>query len=55
MHFLRKTSDGGIEPFDPLKVESHMRLSYQEISPWEYKTLMEMDMIFRGTVMKKWG
>ncbi|QYW06118.1 minor tail protein [Shewanella phage vB_SspS_KASIA] len=54
MHFLRKSSEG-IEPFDPVKIETHMRLSCQEISPWEYKTLMEMDMIFRGTVMKKWG
>lgn len=55
MHFLRRTSEGGIDPFDPVKIEAHMRLSCQEISPWEYNTLMEMDMIFRGTVMKKWG
>lgn len=55
IHFLRKTGSDGIEPFDPLKIEAHMRLSGKDISTWEYRTLMEMDMIFRGTVMKKWG
>jgi hypothetical protein len=55
LHFIRRTSSEGIEPLDPLKIETHMRLSGESISPWEYKTIMEMDLIFRGAVMNKWG
>lgn len=55
LHFMRRTSSDGIEPLDPLKIDAHMRLSGETVSPWEYKTIMEMDLIFRGTVMNKWG
>ena len=51
-HFLRKPSQN-IEPFDPIRIESHMRLSGLKISNWEYKLLMDMDLIFRATLMNK--
>ncbi len=51
-HFLRK---GGqqIEPFDPIRIEAHLRLSGIEITKWEYKLLMEMDLIYRATLIKR--
>lgn len=51
-NFLRKPSQT-IEPFDPLKMEAHIRLSGLELSKWEYNTLMEMDLAFRVTSMRR--
>jgi hypothetical protein len=49
MHFLRKPSQD-IEPFDPMRIEAHMRLSGMKLSRWEYNLLMEMDLIFRAVI-----
>ncbi|AFK66655.1 hypothetical protein COPG_00059 [Colwellia phage 9A] len=51
-HFLRKCGQQ-IEPFDPVRIEAHLRLSGIEVSKWEYKLLMEMDLIYRATVMNR--
>jgi hypothetical protein len=51
-HFLRKPVQYGIEPFDPIRIESHLRLSGEEISAWEYNLMLEMDLIFRATILK---
>ncbi len=49
-HFLRKVGET-IEPFDPQRIESHIKLSGRKLSTWEYKLLMEMDLIFRATII----
>ncbi len=53
-HFLRKAGQT-IEPFDPQRIEAHMRLSGAVLTKWEYKLLMEMDLIFRATMMNRRG
>ena len=54
IHFMRKPAQN-IEPFDPMRIESHMRLSGLELTRWEYNLLMEMDLVFRATIMKNRG
>lgn len=52
IHFLRKpNSEFGIEPFDPVRIESHLKLLGKTLSKWEYKVLLEMDLAYRATVM----
>tara|TARA_R110000851_G_scaffold95639_2_gene207732 strand:- start:272 stop:487 length:216 start_codon:yes stop_codon:yes gene_type:complete len=56
IHYLRKHSgDGTVEPFDPQRIESHLRLSNRTIIPWEYTLILEMDTIYRGVCMDKWS
>ena len=52
-HFLRKAGNG-VEPFDPLRMETHARLSGIELSKWEYRLLMDMDLVYRAGMSKKW-
>ena len=55
-HFLRRpSSSGGVEPFDPQRIKTHLELSGQRISVWEYKLVMDMDLIFRSVALKKRG
>ncbi len=52
-HFLRKPSDGGsIEPFDPQRIKAHFELLGRIITTWEYKLILDMDLVFRSTAMK---
>ena len=53
-HFQRKPSTD-IEPFDPVRIQSHVNLSGISFTPWEYTVLMEMDLIFRATIRQKRG
>ena len=41
-----------IQPIDPLRVESHLRLSGKTLTQWEYNVISEMDLIFRSKVME---
>ena len=50
-HFLRRVGEN-IEPFDPQRIESHLRLLGKTITTWEYRLVMEMDLIFRASVIK---
>ena len=52
MHFLRKPKDGSLEPFDPQRIRCHFELQCRLISPWEYKVLMDMDLMYRATIME---
>lgn len=54
IHFLRKPSQG-IEPFDPVRIESHVRMSGVPITNWEYAVLMEMDLVYRATIIQNRG
>lgn len=50
---MRKPGSSGVEPFDPVRIESHLRLSGMELTKWEYNLLMEMDLMFRSTIMAR--
>lgn len=52
-HFLRKPVQHGIEPFDPQRIEAHARLTGMSLSTWEYKLIMELDLIFRATTLDR--
>lgn len=53
LHFLRRPSDGyTIEPFDPVRIKTHMELKCEKLSPWEYKVLMDMDLTYRAKTME---
>lgn len=55
-HFLRRpSSSGGVEPFDPQRIKTHLELSGQNITVWEYRLVMDMDLIFRSVALKKRG
>ena len=49
---LRKPGQGTIEPFDPTRIESHLRLSGQILTRWEYNLLIEMDLMFRSAITR---
>lgn len=53
IHFLRKGGTGTIEPFDPQRIEAHIRLSGRSFCKWQYNLLMEMDLIYRATLLEK--
>lgn len=50
---MRKPGESGIEPFDPARIESHLRLSGKVLTSWEYNLLIEMDLIFRSEIMSR--
>ncbi|NQZ78660.1 MAG: hypothetical protein HRT61_21475, partial [Ekhidna sp.] len=53
MHFMRKpTGTPLLEPFDPVRMEAHFRLTGRIISSWEYTLLIEMDLGHRATVIE---
>lgn len=54
-HFLRKSGSQGVDPFDPLTMKAHLELSGKTISTWEYKLILEMDLIFRSISLEKRG
>lgn len=55
-HFLRKPSSGGcIEPFDPQRIKSHLELLNKSITTWEYKLILDMDLVFRSKAIDKRG
>lgn len=53
LHYIREQSGHGISPFCPQRIEAHLRLSGETLHPWEYKTLMDMDITFRSVLMKR--
>lgn len=52
VHYLREQStDVGVIPLNPTKIKDHLELSGRKLSKWEYRTLMEMDLAYRATVI----
>ena len=50
---MRKPRSSGIEPFDPARIEAHLRLSGMKLTKWEYNLLIEMDIVFRSKIMAR--
>lgn len=54
LHYIRKPSTS-IEPFDPVRIETHLKLSGNIIKPWEYTVIMDMDLMYRATIIGNRG
>lgn len=40
-----------VQAIDPLRVQAHLDLSGVKVSKWEYNLIVEMDLVYRSTLM----
>lgn len=48
---FRSQGSRTVQAIDPLRIQAHMDLSGMKLSKWEYNLIVEMDLVYRATLM----